>query len=129
MKSEEAGATNVKEVQQAVVRFQYAEKLKSGLIIGTRLLSRMVTLKGDELSGGKKAMIWYLEGLFEELQIAGNVLGRDEWSSLERKLKELTGRIELFQFAEAQGAFSEAISLATTSCQEAMSILMERHLI
>jgi hypothetical protein len=39
------------------------------------------------------------------------------------------GRIELLQFAEALSAFSEAISLATTSCQSSMNFLMEKHLI
>lgn len=117
------------EVKEAILRFQYAEKLKSGLIIGMGLLNHVVTLKGDELSGGKKAMVWYLEGLSGELRIAGNVLGTDEWDSLERKLEELMGRIELLQFAEALSAFSEAISLATTSCQSSMNFLMEKHLI
>jgi hypothetical protein len=117
------------DVKEAILRFQYAEKLKSGLIIGMRLLNHVVTLKGDELSGGKKALVWYLEGLSGELQIAGNVLGTDEWNSLERKLNELMGRIELLQFAEALSAFSEAISLATTSCQSSMNFLMEKHLI
>lgn len=127
--NQEGRLTTGMEVKEALLRFQYAEKLKSGLIIGSRLLNHVVTLKGDELSGGKKAMLWYIEGLSGELQIAGHVLGKDEWGSLERKLKELMGRIELLQFAQAQSAFSEAISLATTSCQASINVLMEKHLI
>jgi hypothetical protein len=42
---------------------------------------------------------------------------------------EVIGRIQTSQFEEAQGSFSEAISLATTSCQRAMSVLVEKELI
>ncbi len=117
------------ETREAILDFQYSEKMKSGLIIGTGLLNQIVAMKGDELSGGRKVLVWYLEGLLRELQIAGNVLGPDRYEEIERKVMELIGRIEMFQFQEALYAFSEAISLATTSCQTAMSFLVGKNLI
>jgi hypothetical protein len=42
---------------------------------------------------------------------------------------EVIGRIHMSQFEEAQGSFSEAISLATTTCQAAMNFLLERKLV
>jgi hypothetical protein len=42
---------------------------------------------------------------------------------------EVIGRIQMSQFQEVQGSFSEAISLATTSCQKAMNFLMEKELL
>lgn len=118
------------ETREAILDFQYAEKMKSGLIIGTNLLDQLTSLKKeDELSGGKKILVWYLEGLLREIRIAENVLGAGRYADLERKVMEVIGRIHMSQFQEAQGAFSEAISLATTSCQMAMNFLVEKNLV
>ena len=117
------------ETREAIFNFQYSEKMKSGLIIGTNLLDQLGSLKNEELSGGKKVLVWYLEGLLREIRIAETVLGLDHYADLERKVMELIGRIHMSQFQEAQWSFSEAISLATTSCQAAMIFLMEKKLV
>ncbi|NWG02014.1 MAG: hypothetical protein HXY44_04035 [Syntrophaceae bacterium] len=118
------------ETRTAIFEFQYSEKMKSGLIIGTNLLDQLASLRNEEeLSGGKKVLVWYLEGLLREIRIGGNVLGSGHSSDLERKVMEVIGRIHMSQFQEAQRSFSEALSLATTSCQGAMSFLMEKKLI
>jgi len=117
------------ETREAIFNFQYSEKMKSGLIIGTNLLDQLGSLKNEELSGGKKVLVWYLEGLLREIRIAETVLGLGHYADLERKVMELIGRIHMSQFQEAQWSFSEAISLATTSCQAAMIFLMEKKLV
>jgi hypothetical protein len=117
------------ETREAIFDLQYSEKMKSGLIIGTGLLEQLASLKEDELSGGKKVLIWYMEGLRREIWIAENVLGPGHFSELERKVMEAIGRIQMSQYMDAQRSFSEAISLATTSCQSSMSFLMEKELI
>ena len=103
--------------------------MKSGLIIGIGLMDQLVSLKDEEFSGGKKVLVWYLEGLLREVRIAGNVLGLSHYADLERKVMEVIGRVQMFQFQEAQGAFSEAISLATTSCQTSMDFLVKKQLV
>ncbi len=118
------------ETREAILDFQYAEKMKSGLIIGTTLLDQLVSLKGEEeVSGGKKMLVWYLEGLLREIRIAEHVLGSGHYTDLERKVMEVIGRIHMSQFQEAQRSFSEAISLATTLCQTTMNFLMEKKLV
>jgi len=118
------------ETRKAIFDFQYSEKMKSGLIIGTQLLYQMESLKKDEeFAGGKLVLIWYLEGLLREMRIAKTVVGLDHFDDLERKVMEIIGRLQMSQFQEAQNAFSEAISLSTTSCQVSMADLMEKKLI
>jgi len=117
------------ETREAILKLQYSEKMKSGLIIGIGLLDQFVSLRDEELSGGKKVLVWYLEGLLREIRIAENVLGRGTYSDLERKMMELIGRVQMSQFQEAQRSFSESISLATTSCQSSMTLLMEKKII
>src|SRR4030067_851298 len=95
------------DTRKAIFDFQYSEKMKSGLIIGTNLLEQLVALKGEgELSGGRKVLTWYLEGLLRELRIAQNVIGMDHYVNLERKLMEIIGRVRMSQFQESQRSFS-----------------------
>ncbi len=116
--------------REAILDFQYSEKMKSGLIIGTNLLDQLTSLKNDEeRTGGKKVLAWYLEGLLREIRIAENVLGPGHYADLERKVMEVIGRVHMSQFQEAQRSFSEAISLATTSCQKTMNFLHEKKLV
>ena len=117
------------ETREAILDLQYSEKMKSGLIIGAGLLDQLVSLRDEERSGGKKVLVWYLEGLLREIRIADNVLGKGHYSDLERKVMEVIGRVQMSQFQDAQRSFSEAISSATTSCQTSMSLLMEKRLI
>jgi hypothetical protein len=117
------------DTREAILNFQYSEKMKSGLIIGTGLLDQLASLNDEELSGGKKVLIWYLEGLLREVRIAGNVLGSGQYGDLERKVMEVIGRVQMSQYQEAQRSFSEAISLATTSCQSSMSLLVKKQLV
>jgi hypothetical protein len=112
-----------------ILTFQYSEKMKSGLLIGIGILDQLMFLRGEELSGGKKVLIWYLEGLLREVRIAENVFGWGHYVDLERKLMEVIGRIQMSQFQEAQRSLPEAISLATTSCQTAMNFLVEKKLV
>ena len=117
------------ETREAILNLEYSEKMKSGLIIGTGLLDQLISLKDEELSGGKKILVGYLEGLLREVRIAGNVLGLGHYDDLERKVMEVIGRVQMSQFQEARWSFSEAISLATTSCQSSMNFLMEKRLV
>ena len=117
------------ETREAILDLQYSEKMKSGLIIGSGLTDQLVFMKDEELAGGKKVLVWYLEGLLREIRIAENVLGRGHYSDLERKVMEVIGRVQMSQFQDVQRSFSEAISLATTSCQISMSFLIGKRLI
>jgi hypothetical protein len=119
----------VMETREAILNLEYSEKMKSGLIIGVGLLNQLMSFKGEELSGGKKILVGYLEGLLREVRIAGNVLGSDHYMNLEQKVMEVIGRVQMSQLGEALRSFSEAISLATTLCQSSMTLLMEKKLV
>lgn len=119
----------VMETREAILNLEYSEKMKSGLIIGVGLLNQLMSFKGEELSGGKKILVGYLEGLLREVRIAGNVLGSDHYMNLEQKVMEVIGRVQMSQLGEALRSFSEAISLATTLCQSSMTLLMEKRLV
>ena len=116
------------ETREAILNFQYSEKMKSGLIIGAGLLDRLASLNDEEFEGGRKILVSYLEGWLGEVRIAKNVLKSPLYTDLERKLMELVGRIQMSGFEETQKSFSEAISLSTTLCQDSVRFLMEKGL-
>lgn len=117
------------ETREAILDFQYSEKMKSGLIIAAGLLGQLDSLDDRDRAGGVKVLTWYFEGLLREIHIGNNVLGLGHYSELERKVTEVIGRIQLSQFGEAQYSLSEAISLTTTLCQASLGFLIEKHLI
>ncbi len=117
------------DTRNAILNFQYSEKMKSGLIIGTSLLEQVISLKGEERSGGLKVLIGYLEGLLREVRIAMNVIGVETYRPLEGRVMELVGWVQMSQFEEARRSFAEEISLSTTSCQSSMKLLINKGLV
>ena len=83
------------ETRDAILNLEYSEKMKSGLIIGTSLLDQLGSLRDEELSGGRRILVGYLEGLLREIRIAGNVLGSNHYVDLERKMMEVIGRVQM----------------------------------
>ena len=57
----------------AIHIYQYAERIKSELIIASGLLTRLDTMKGDERIGAEKMMTSFLEALCGEIRIAQNI--------------------------------------------------------
>lgn len=117
------------DTRNAILNYQYSEKMKSGLIIGAGLLEQVVSLKGEERSGGLKVLIGFLEGLLREVRIAMNVMGVETYRPLEGSVMELVGWVQMSQFEAARHSFAEAISSSTTLCQSSMSYLIEKKLV
>lgn len=117
------------DVRKAIICFQYVERIKSELIIATRLLGEIEELKGDELAGAEKLMSSLLEALLGEIRIAHNVLGLRNFEEAGMRVEEAAGNVRLHGYSEAVKSISRAISFITTSGQHAMQTLREKGLI
>ncbi len=117
------------DVRRAIICFQFAERIKSELIIAAKLLEEVSGLRGDELSGAEKIMLSFLKALSGETQIAQNVLGLQDFKEAGMKVTEAAERIRLHEYSEATRRISEAISFITTSAQHAMQALKEKRLL
>ncbi len=117
------------DTREGILLFQFAEKIKSELIIGASLLNQVRSLKDEERSGGTKVLLGYLEGLLRELEVANHVLVSTSLKDLEQSIKVLIERVQRSEFEGAQHSFSEAISYATTSGHRSMTYLIEKNLI
>lgn len=112
-------------VDKAIVGFQYVERVKSELIIATKMLDRLSELSGDELKGATKVYSLFLEALEGEILIAYNVLGMKEFETASAKIREVADKMHLGQYDEAMRLLSEAISQVASSGQWAMQTLKD----
>lgn len=117
------------EVRKAVICFQYVERIKSELIVASRLLMEIGELRGDELSGAKKLIGSFMDALLSEINIANNVVGLRNFWEARIKVVGVKEKILADDYAEATRRVSEAISFITTSGQQAAQILKQNNLL
>lgn len=117
------------EIGKAIVCFQYAERVKSELIIASKLLDRLGDLNGDELTGASKICSFFLEALEGEINIAYNVLGMNEFKSASSLIKEAADKTNFNQYENAIRLISEAISHIASGGQWAMQTLKNHSLL
>jgi hypothetical protein len=117
------------EVGKAIVGFQYAERVKSELIIAAKMVDSLSQLTGDELKGASKLYSFFLTALEDETNIALNVVGRTEFETAAGKIREAAEKTGLGQFDEAMKLLSEAISYVASTGQWAMQTLRDNHLL
>lgn len=109
--------------KDVIIGYQQAERIKSGLIIASKLLSTLEGLKGSEKNGAEKLFKAYLASLRNEMRLAFNVTRSDEFLRAEDKIDDvMTGR-------DADTAVSQAISLVTTACANRMNELIAMDLL
>ena len=113
------------DIGKAIVCFQYVERIKSELIIAAKLLEYIIELKGDEQSGANKLFRWYLDALLGELNIAHNVVGRQDFLQAGEKVTAAIEKAQAGLFEEAIRLVSEAISAVASSGQWSLQILKD----
>ena len=115
--------------RKAILTYQYAERIKSELIIASNLLAAMDGLEGNERLGAEKMMVSFLEALTGEIRIAQHVERSMNFIGAERKIMEAIGKIGINERSGINQCISEALSLVTTCSSGAMKVLMSQQLI
>jgi hypothetical protein len=115
--------------RQLILEFQYSEKIKSQLIIGSNLLPYVEALKGEERAGAEKILKAYLQLLVAEIRIAWNTVKSVNYHGAEKHLAESLRRLEMNDLANSNLHISKALSYITTSCEAAMTKLQKDHLL
>lgn len=112
-------------IRDDIIGYQYAERIKSELIIGSKMIMVVETLRESELEGAKKTLLVFLDALSAETKMALTLTGVLEFMLVEEKLKEIKIMIEEGYYQEVHANIGSAISYATTICARTMSSLME----
>ncbi|MHC1611307.1 MAG: hypothetical protein ACXQTW_06910 [Candidatus Methanospirareceae archaeon] len=116
-------------MKNEIIGYQFAERIKSALIISSKMLLVMETLRGDEFEGAKKVMFAFFDALSSEIALALNATGMQEFERVEETVKEAKKKIEEGDFQEAHATLGDTVSRATTACDRTMRALMEEGLI
>ena len=117
------------DVREAVVCFQFSERIKSELIIASRLLGEIIGLKSEEVAGGKKMLLSFLEALLGEINLANNILKQPNLGKAGVKVEKAMEQVRSDEYSEATRCVSEAISHTTTIGGRAMQILRQKGLL
>lgn len=116
-------------IRKAVICFQYAERIKSELIIAANLLTKIGELKEDEHAGAEKLMLSFLDALIGEVNVAQNVSRMQNFEEARNKILEAKENVRLHEYSQATKCISEAISFTTSSGQWAAEKLKEKSFI
>lgn len=111
-----------------IISYQFAERVKSALIIGSKMLIVLETLGSQELEGAKKMINAFFDALSAETALAINATEMHEFELVEEKIERIMRRIEEGNFDEAQITLGTAVTHATTACASTMSALTEKGL-
>lgn len=118
------------EVKKAITVFNYAEKIKTNLIMVSSLLEFLSGLKEEaEAAGAEKLLAAYLNALIVEVNIAANASQVDGFRDVASKLQKAVEHLKQHNRAVVQRLVSEAISMATTHGSWAAQTLKEKNLI
>ncbi len=117
------------DTRKTILVYQYAERIKSELIIASELLAKMLALRGEERTGAEKMMHAYLEATVREIKMAQNIEKSVNFVGAEKRIEEAMGRLKLTEYSEIKRCISEALSFITTSCQAAMEALEKEQLL
>jgi len=113
-------------VRPAIICYQYSERIKSELIIASKLLGGFRELKGDELYGAEKIMSLFLDALLGEIEIAHSVTKLQNFREASLKIAEAIGRISLQEYSKVNKNLSEALSHITNCGEKAIRLLKEK---
>ncbi len=117
------------DIRNKILIYLYSERIKSGLIIAFKLISRVDTLKGEERLGAEKLLISYLAALLAEIRIAENVEDSQNFRKAEKKVEEAEAKVYLSETSAVMRCLSEALTAITTSAQAAIETLEKENLL
>ena len=117
------------DTRKTIIIYQFAERIKSELIIASHLMAVLEGLQGEEFSGAQKMMTTYLEAVIGEIGIAQGFEKSVNFIGAEIKVREAIGKVKLDERDGVNLCLSHAISLITTSCQASMEALMAEKLL
>lgn len=116
------------DLRHAIRVYQFAERLKSELIIANNLIQE-VSLIRDESPGGKRILLAYLNAIHLEADLAVNTTKSHFFSSVAQNIGLAANQVDLMNFPEASKATTEALTLSTSAAGEAAQILIENDLL
>ncbi|MFQ5909486.1 MAG: hypothetical protein ACE5IJ_02055 [Thermoplasmata archaeon] len=116
------------DLRHALRIYQFAERLKSELIIGNNLIQE-TSMMEDNVSGGKKILTAYLNAVLLEANLAVNTAHSPFFVDVARKVGLAVDETDLANFSGASRAVTEALALSTSAAGEAAQVLIDNEML
>jgi len=117
------------DLKSAIRTYQFAERAKSELIVGSHLTTALIQFPLAEKPGGKRMLVMVLQSIRSELDFAYGDTGLSEFKKAIDHLNEAISLTESMELGAASERLSRAISAATTVAQEAWDALSKHELL
>ena len=115
--------------REAILLFHFADRLKSELLIASKLLTTLLQLKGQEQEGGKRLFLDYFRALEGEMGLGIALINDQDMIRVRTVFTGLTGMVDSNMFNEVQEHLTWIISTMTTYAQRAMEFLLKDKLL
>lgn len=117
------------EIRKAILDYQFSERLKSELIIASKLIAELTVMKEEELIGAVKIVSLFLDVLSTETRIAYNASKSNDFLEADRKISEASSGVKLQEYEAANKCIAQAVSLVTNTAGKALQTLIENRLV
>jgi len=117
------------DLKTAVRTYQFAERAKSELIVGSQLTTALIQFPLAEKPGGKRMLVMVLQSIRSELDFAYGDTGLSEFKKAIDHLNEAISLTESMDLGAASERIGRAVSAATTAAQMAWETLNEHELL
>ncbi len=117
------------DLKTAIKTYQFAERAKSELIVGSQLALALVHFPITEKPGGKRMLVMMLESIRSEVEFGYGATGQREFKNAIDHLNEAISLTESMELGAASERLSRGVSAVTTAAQEAWHTLEEHELI
>ncbi|MCT8337972.1 hypothetical protein FKB36_10880 [Methanoculleus sp. Afa-1] len=117
------------DLKSAIRTYQFAERAKSELIVGSHLTTALIQFPLTEKPGGKRMLVMVLESIRSELDFAYGDTGLSEFKKAIDHLNEAISLTESMDLGAASERIGRAVSAATTAAQAAWETLKEHELL
>jgi hypothetical protein len=117
------------DLKTAITTYQFAERAKSELIVGSQLTTALIQFPLQEKPGGKRMLLMVLESIRSEIMFAYGNTELTEFKKAVNHLNEAISLVESMDLGSAAERLSKAISAVTTAAQAAWETLQEHDLV
>jgi len=114
--------------RMAILCYHFADRIKSEMLIASRLLDALTGCKDEERKGALMISGVFLEALLGEIAIALNITKVREFEEAGKIIGNLLERIKASRLIEIEGSLARAISRITVS-QRNMELLIKEGLL
>ena len=116
-------------VEDAIIIYNYCEKIKSELIILSSLIEEASNVKAENVEGARKIVLAFFNALIGEIRTAKAITKVEDFSKVEFNLMECLGSFNLRKIKDAQENVGKTLTATTTICHQAVETLKDRNLI